>query len=211
MNKQPLRYEIDDWSQIVQCQSNCSTYLHLTCSQIMDKTLSGTIIRVEHEKFGCLFAYMVSGSGTLLNEQVDGMYHEWDPEDVLLELEKYGFYIRFARPYNIDGPQLDNLIDVQKLGMDKIRYMFITFNGKDLFDRPTHAPGTQQIVAFDINSHPEWLANTYVCSKKEFSAALMNGTAVNLTNILNRYDWSFLQGKVLNIPDILESVETSSC
>lgn len=211
MSKMPLRYEIDDWSQVTQCQSNCSSYLHLTCTVVLDPTLSGTIIRVEHERFGCLFAYLVSGSGSLLNEQVDGMYHEWEPEDLLLELEKYGFYIQFAKPYNITSDQLDNLIDIQKLGMDKIRYMFVRFSDSDLFDRPTHSPGSWQLISFDINSHPEWLQNTYQCSKKEFVDAMVDGTAVNLTKIVNRYDWSFVEGKVLSIPDILQSMETSSC
>lgn len=207
----PLRYEIDSWSELPKCQSNSSPLLHLTCTSVLDKSLSGTLIRVEHDRFGCLFSYLVDGSGPLLMEQVDGVYHEFTPEDILYELGKYGFDIRFSRSYNISVEQMSALVEMRRLNMDKIRFMYVD-NGP----RPGVTPDRVYrgyLVSFNIEHLPRWLDNNYVCSKKEFTDALVEGYAVNVTALgqVHKYNWSFLRGKVLSIEDIIKSEKVIVC
>lgn len=203
-----LRYEINNWSQITKCQSNSSKNLHLKYAQVIDKNLSGQIIRVEHDKYGCLFAYLVEGSGKLLMESDDGMYHEWAPDDILKELEKYGFYIRFARSFNIDGDQIELLMTLQGLHMDKIRFLPVAPDQPDPLRKI--GPVQTKLIAFKIGPEDRLLDNRYVCSESRFAEMLIDGFVMNLTDLIvvKRYNWKFLDDKVLDIDSILGSLNS---
>lgn len=201
-----LRYEIDSWDQVPQCTSNLSKHLHLTYDIVLDRSLTGSIIRVEHDKYGCLFAYMVESSGNLLDPMSDGMMFELRTEDILLELAKYGFIISF----NKDLPVLNNnqyelLCTVNGLGFDRIRVMYVDSLSSN---RTTEKERTARLVVFRIESLPDWLNFHKVCTSKEFDKALESGGAINLTQAkggLKGNNWSFLIDNVLSISDLLDS------
>lgn len=203
-----LRYEIDSWDQVVECLSNNSKHLHLTCDEVMDTCLTGTVVRVEHDKYGCLFSYLVHGSGNLLTSQPDGMMFELTTDQVLDELYKYGFVIKFSTQVVLDDDQFGLLVTTNELGFDKIRIMYV-----DLA-KPVVSKGRREyvrkanLVAFKVSDLPRWLDNTKVCTSDEFSRALISGSAVNLTRTsggLQGHNWGFLVDKVLSVEDVLSN------
>lgn len=200
-----LRYSIDSWDEITQCKSNASRYLHLTCDQIVDRCLSGIVIRVEHEKYGCLFSYLVEGSGPLLTPKPDGQLFELSTDDVLMELEKFGFLVDFSMTPQLDDDQFSLLATASQLGYDKIRIMYV---GTDTVESVgTVYERKANLVMFNIDKLPKWLDSQKVCTKDEFSEAVNNGYAINLTHskggLNHGHNWSFLNEKVLAIDNIL--------
>lgn len=204
--KNPLRYEISNWSQIVKCQSNSSKQLHLKYIRVFGDTLVGDVIKVEHEKYGTLFSCLVNGSGSLLMEASDGYVFELDPDTILRELEKFGFFIQFATVYNIDGDQIKFLIDVKNLGMDKIRFLDVEPSRSNSSNMKV---AQRKLVAFKIDNNPRWIENTYICPEDEFNKAMLSGLAINLSmfSVVKDKNWAFLNNKVLSIQDILIAVE----
>lgn len=199
-----LRYSIDSWDQITQCKSNASRHLHLTCDRIVDRCLSGVVIRVEHEKYGCLFSYLVEGNGTLLTPKPDGQLFELSTDDVLMELEKFGFLVEFSKTPQLDNDQFSLLAEASQLGYDKIRIMYV---GNRIQSTGPMYTRKANLVMFNIDKLPTWLNNQKVCTKNEFSEAVNNGYAINLTHsrggLNNGHNWSFLNEKVLSIDNIL--------
>ena len=61
-----LMYKITSWLQLNQCLSNHDPNLRASGIQIVDDILQGTVVRVVHKKYGCLFAYLVDGQGMIL-------------------------------------------------------------------------------------------------------------------------------------------------
>ena len=57
-----LMYKITSWLQLNQCLSNNDPDLKASGVRIMDANLRGTVVRVTHKKYGCLFAYLVEGT-----------------------------------------------------------------------------------------------------------------------------------------------------
>ena len=207
--QQPLRYEISKWDQISKCQSNNSREIHLRYVQVMDKSLSGDLIRVEHDRFGCLFAYLVHGSGKILSPAKDGLYHEWTSEEVLKELEKYGFLIQFADHYDITSSQIKLLMTIQDLGMDKIR--FLTVIPKYTGNRGRVEPPQTKLVAFKIDNNPRWLDNRYLISEEDFGKSIVEGWAINLTEMNGgpkKENWQFLYDRILDVDSILKAIGT---
>lgn len=203
-----LRYEIDSWDQITGCQSNNSPKLHLTYDVALGRSLSGQIIRVEHDDYGCLFSYVVEASGVDVSCAPNGTVFQLTTDELLMELEKYGFIVKFSKCLQLSDAQYQLLMSSQLLGMSKIRIMYVDMTEKrnrfdDDYERKPH------LAMFKTDKLPMWLSNGKVCSKQEFEDALAKGYAVNLTECeggLHGNDWSFLTDKVLNVSDILKKV-----
>lgn len=201
-----LRYEIDSWDEITGCQSNNSPKLHLTYDVALGRSLSGQIIRVEHDDYGCLFSYVVEASGVDVSCAPNGTVFQLTTDELLMELEKYGFIVKFSKCLQLSDAQYQLLMSSQLLGMSKIRIMYVDMTEKrnrfdDDYERKPY------LVMFKTDKLPMWLSNGKVCSKQEFEDALAKGYAVNLTECeggLHGNDWSFLTDKVLNVSDILK-------
>lgn len=206
MYNKPLRYEISSWDEVPQCLSNNSKHLHLTYDSVMDRQLTGGIVRVQHDKYGCLFAYLVNASGSLLYISDDGTLFELESSQVLKELEKYGFFIKFEHKFVINDEQFQLLVTASELGMDKIRIMYVDtpFRNKKVVNVKI-----AYLVAFKSGVNSRWLSNTYESSFNEFNYALVSGTCVNLTKckggLVPPNNWKFLKDKVLNISNVLNS------
>ena len=209
MQDKLLRYEIDSWDEVPGCLSNNSKHLHLTYDAVLDKRLTGGIVRVEHDRYGCLFSYLVNGSGPLLSVQEDGTLFELTAEQVLKELEKYGFLVSFAEKYVLDDDQFSLLSTIHDLGVAKVRIMYVNEEKKYLNTYKDSNVLKAYLVAFNAGGLPRWLSNTYTCNEDEFSDALRTGKAFNATNLKGGlqppHNWSFLADSVLNVTDLLES------
>lgn len=198
-----LRYRITSWDEIGGCLSNNDRDLHVHCISINDVDLRCKIIRLDHDKYGTVFAGMVEGTGSMLTS-VDGVnYHMFTAEEILAELEKFGYIISYERDENLSGDQLDYLITLNGLGFDKIRKIRIISRGAVM--------GTTDIktivVAFKISGVPaEWLDNTYVCPIAEYHKAVDYGYAVNISAISRdrNFSWEWMDDTVMSINDILQ-------
>lgn len=196
-----LQYEITSWTQIGECLSNTDRRLHAVCSKIMSDTLQGTVVRVDHDIYGCLFSYLVEGKGSTLSNYSVKM---WSTEEILDQLKRLGFYIRYKEEKHLSGQMVEYLITLDQLKFDKIRIMFVDCP-------PPMATGEADIVkyyvvAFKVDAHPKWIDNTYRATEKEITEATMDGTAINISAISKdeNFRWNFLGDYVLNISDIIE-------
>lgn len=199
-----LRYEISDWSEACECLSNSSRKLHITYDSVLGK-LTGGIVRVEHEDYGCLFAYLVQGSGSMLQPGPNGVLFELSNEEILMELEKYGFNIQLSTNVDVDDAQYQLVSSACALGMDKIRIMYVDNEKSPLGDKYERSA---YIVAFKADKLSSWLSTSKACSRREFSKALIEGSAVNLSQVdggLNQgHNWSWLFDKVLTAESVLK-------
>lgn len=198
MDPMPLRYSITDWHQLPNCLSNNSRDLHLNVTDfIQDSRLSGLRIAVNHIQYGTLFAYIVDASGTIITDPVNDDYAITN-EQLLAELAKFGFNVEYVEQAHLSGGQLDYLMTLQKLGYDKLRLLDVSSMSYGSTIHKTY------VVAFNIAQNPNWLLNTYCASSTEFTEALMNGSAINLTEIskTHNYTWNWLT-YVANIDDII--------
>ena len=197
---QPLRFRISDWHQLKDCKSNNSDKLHITVSDIInDRRLTGLRICLNHSDIGVLFACVLGCKGDIVDEMTDNITFELTPNQILCELYKYGFQIEYRPSHHIPSSQLDYLITLDKLGFEKIRVLN-TYKYKN---------GVKQfkwyVVAFNSSNNPYWLNNDYCPSFEELSKALDNGSALNISAISNRNNWSWAWlDYVANINDILE-------
>lgn len=200
-NRMPLRYNISSWDQLPQCMSNNSRDLHIHVAKIInDERLQGTVIRVEHKHFGVLFACIVDGSGPLLTDKYFSGVVSMSTQAILLELEKFGFYVTYDPQTHLDGEQLQYLMTINQLGFDKIRILNVHMYQNDgrVKDEPL-------VVAFKIKNNSNWLNNGYSPSESEYLSAIKQGTAINISAISKekkfRWDWLTF---VANIEDILK-------
>lgn len=203
-----LRYEIDDWSQVTECKSNNSRKLHLTYDNVLASDLTGGVVRVEHDLYGCLFAYLVNGSGTVLSEQRDGIMYELTTGQVLSELAKYGFLIQFTHRPVLDDDQFNLLVTAQGLGLNKIRIMYVDMSSVLVPNLSNEYRRRGYLVAFNVDKLPKWLNNTHTCTTEEYFKAVTEKGAVNLSaaqgGLDGGHNWQFLVDKVLNIEDLLK-------
>ena len=206
MNQMPLRYRISSWRQLPQCKSNNSGHLHIrTTDFISNDKLQGFRISVEHDVFGVLFACVLNSRGLMVSSLEahdvlleDPIYYELTTDVILQELRKYGFWIDYNPRKALPSGQVEYLMTLRGLKYDKIRVLNVW----------TAPQGTKQfkiyVVAFRSGKHKYWLNNDYSPSEKEFSKALLAGTAVNLNEICKtkQYHWDWLD-YVANIDDIV--------
>lgn len=199
----PLQYHISSWSQLPQCLSNTSKYLHIRVGEFLNSDIKATRITVEHDQFGILFAYLVDASGSLLCPGDDGMIKELSPEKILKELAKFGFLVTYDPVSNLKEAQIDFLKTLDKLNYDKIRTLSVweVVNGVKQF--------TKYIVAFLSGPNPYWLNSNYCPSKQEYNKAIQSGTAFNVSALseAKQLRWTWLDGFVANIEDVIRDYD----
>lgn len=205
MKRMPLRYNITSWDQLPQCLSNNSRNLKIDVSHFFNNDLlCGLRISVVHRAYGVLFSCVLGASGDLItssnyyDEVEEPRAFELTPKQILDELYKFGFCIYYEQREHLSPGQIDYLITLKGLHYDKIRVLGVkdVKNGTDVF--------STKVVAFNSENHSQWLDNTYRASEKEFLRGLVDGTAINLTEIseTEKYCWTWLD-YVANIDDIL--------
>lgn len=201
MNGKPLRYRISDWSQLPEVQSNNSTQVKIAVSEITNDVLTGTRIQVVHELFGVLFSCVINAKGDMVSELDTNIVFELTPEQILAELEKWGFIISYVQPLSLPDNQIAYLQNIKELGFDKIRVLLVQDYPNGLEEPHWY------VVVFNAKQNPYWLNSDYSPRREEFLKAQDNGSAINITGILNakKWSWSWLVGKVLNIDDILSN------
>lgn len=196
----PLRYNISNWMQLAECKSNNSTDLYITVRQIIDDgshRLQGINILVNHNQYGTLFACLVNSSGTLLTPDPDsGIIKEFSTEEILVELNKFGFDVTFEINQHLSGNQISYLMTINDLGYDKLRRLYVQ-------DKPDGGY-SEYIVVFNVAKCPDWINMDFCCGKKPFVDALMSSGAMNLTDLKQTkgFDWTWLT-YVANIEDII--------
>ena len=198
-----LRYNISNWDQLAKCRSNNSADLYITVDHVFnDKRLNGTVIRVTHSDFGVLFVCTINATGTILTPDANsGIIQEFTTEQILAELNKFGFEVTFSLEKGLSGDQLDYLMTLDGLGFDKIRTLDVY-----TYDSMGNRNVTQYVVAFDIEKCPKWINQSYCEQKSNFLSALNDGGAMNLTYVsqTKQFDWTWLD-YVANIKDIIEN------
>lgn len=201
MSQQPLRYNISNWLQLSECRSNNSVDLYITVKQVIDDgshRLTGTIILVNHTQYGTLFACLINSSGSLLTpDPVSGKIKEFTTDEILAELNKFGFDVTFEINQHLSGAQISYLMTIMDLGYDKLRRLYVQ-------DKPD-GKYSEYIVVFNVAKCPDWINLDFTCGKKPFVEALMSSGAMNLTDLeqTKGFDWTWLT-YVANIEDIIE-------
>jgi hypothetical protein len=198
----PLHYNISNWVQLSECKSNNSSDLYITVKQIIDDgshRLQGTNILVNHNQYGTLFACLVNSSGSLLTPDPDsGIIKEFTTDEILEELNKFGFDVTFKINQHLSGEQIAYLMTLYDLGFDKLRRLWV-YN-TDKYD----GHYSDYIVAFNVAKCPDWIRVDYTCGSNVLSQALMDSGAMNLTALeqTQGFDWTWLT-YVANIDDII--------
>ena len=200
MNAVPLRYNISNWKQLSNCLSNNSRALRITVTDFIQNTkLTGLRISVVHPEFGTLFSTVLHAEGDLISDDYVDSVDALTNEEILNELAKFGFYVTYEGRSHLSQGQLDYLVTLQTLHFNKLRRLTVRTPADPV------KPDQTMIVAFDANSHLDWMNNDYVPLKSDLDAALIAGTAINISTISDtcNYDWSWLD-YVASIEDILE-------
>jgi len=203
MSNMPL-HNISNWLQLSECESNNSKDLFITVKQVIDDgshRLEGIIILVNHAQYGILFACLVNSKGSLLTpDPVSGIIKEFSTDEILAELNKFGFDITFEINQHLSGEQISYLITLSGLNYDKLRKLPVYE-----YDSQANKIFSDYIVAFNVKQCPEWIQQEYTCSKADFLRKLNDGVALNLTHMSQTqlFDWTWLT-YVANIDDIIE-------
>lgn len=199
----PLRYNISNWGQLTQCKSNNSVDLYISVKHIIDdgtNRLAGTVISVNHATFGALFTCLVDSRGTILTpDSSSGIIKEFTTDEILGELEKFGFLVTFKINQHLSGAQISYLLTLDGLGFDKIRKLSVVTT-----DKSGTTSISDYLVGFMVEQCPDWLSSNYQCPKAVFLEKLDQGVAINFTHhsMAQQYDWTWLT-YVANISDIL--------
>ena len=195
----PLRYNISNWLQLSECKSNNSVDLYITVKQVIDDgshRLTGIIILVQHTQYGTLFACTIDSSGSLLTpDPVSGRIKEFTTDEILAELNKFGFDVTFEINQHLSGEQISFLMTVNDLGYDKLRVLSV---------QQLDGHYADYLVAFNVEKCPEWIKNDFTCGRRPFLEALNDSGAMNLTDLKQTkgFDWTWLT-YVANIEDII--------
>ncbi len=196
----PLRYNISNWLQLSECKSNNSTDLYITVKQVIDDgshRLTGIIILVNHTQYGTLFACTINSTGSLLTpDPSSGIIKEFTTDEILAELNKFGFDVTFEINQHLGGDQISYLMTLYDLGFDKLRMLEV---------QQLDGMYSNYLVAFNVDKCPDWIQNDFTCGRKVFLEALNNSGAMNLTDLKQTkgFDWTWLT-YVANIEDIIE-------
>lgn len=198
MNTIPLRYHISDWHQLANVKSNNSRKLSIHIADLCQSDkLTGLRISIYHEDYGNLFTYILNANGQLLSD-CNGLRYGLSGNQILHELEKYGFLVTYSPAKRLCGDQITYLMNLKSLKFDKLRILSV-WHIEDSVKVFNH-----YIVAFNIKCNESWLNNGYAASENQFGDALKSGSAVNITDIshINSWDWTWLD-YVADIDDIL--------
>ena len=198
MPKEPLRYVISSWEQLVECLSNTSNSLHIKVSKcIGNELLKGTLISVVDDVFGTLFTYLVDGSGSYLSDNDDTEY-QLTVSSILKELERYGFLVTYNKYEHLSDDQVKYLNVLKGLGYDHIRVF--SLSSRDYVTR--QQANQPAVVAFSYKHNPEWMDISFSCSNTAFVSEVVKGHCVRVDDSFN-YDWSWLD-YVASIDKLLE-------
>lgn len=198
MPKEPLRYEISSWEQLVGCLSNTSNSLHIKVHKcIGNGLLKGTVISVVDDVFGTLFTYLVDGSGSYLSDDDDTRY-QLTVSSILKELERYGFLVTYNKYKHLAADQLSYLKVLQGLGYDHVR-IFSLLAWDNVTRQQVNRPA---VVAFSHEHNPEWMDVSFSCSNAAFVSEVVDGHCIRVDDSFN-YDWSWLD-HVASIDKLIE-------
>ena len=195
-----LQYNISNWLQLSECKSNNSADLYITVKQVIDDgshRLTGIIIMVQHTQYGPLFTCLVNASGTLLTpDPVSGIIKEFTTDEILAELNKFGFDVTFEINQHLSGDQISFLMTVNELGYDKLRVLSVQDKPDGLY--------SDYVVVFNVEKCPNWIYNDFTCGVQPFITALLTSSAMNLTDLpqTKSFDWTWLT-YVANIEDVI--------
>lgn len=201
---QPLRYKISSWRQLPQCRSNNDKNLRITLTDFTNNYyLTGFRIQIVHPHFGVLFSEVLDARGTattaLDNSDTSTITFQLDTQHILEELRKFGFIVVYKPREHLPESTLEYLNTLRGLKFDKLRILNVC---ESLADGSTSYKW--YVVGFKSCRHGDWLDNTYTASKKEFTEALLDGSAMNVSELCSAKDigWSWLDF-VANIDDVL--------
>lgn len=201
----PLRFKISSWKQLTGCKSNNDRNLSIKVTNFVNNGyLTGLRIQVVHPHFGVLFAETLNARGTCTTS-LDGsdtsvITFQLDTAHILSELRKFGFYVTFNPRKHLPESMLEYLDTLRNLLFDKLRVLNVE-------ERQTDGTNAYKwyVVGFKSCTHKDWLNNTYCASKQEFVEALLDGSAINISELASAkgFNWSWLD-YVANITDILK-------
>lgn len=191
-----LRYRIDSWYDLPKCQSNISEDYSISVSRLIKPELRGCRISVKHTRFGVVFSTIVDGSGELIEVQDTGRPHEFTTSEILKELKKFGFIVEYHPELHLPMSMINYLITLRSLNYVKLRHVSVDVDGT--------GTGRDFVVGFMPANLSKWLLNTYNPSKTEFTDALVQGYACNISMSPEglKLDWSWLT-YIANIDDLL--------
>ena len=196
MNKNtPLRYSISKWPQAINCLSNNSRDFHIKVDEVINnEKFHGEIVRVEHDKFGTMFAAVTQGEGTIITEGGSTDDIQWmTTDEILIQLAKFGFDIIYKKVLSLDQSVIDYLLKIDSLGYDKINRIELiprVANVRDIY-----------IIAFKSEENPDLINYNAEVLRKDFDDKLHRSSVISLTNQIVEWDWL---DAVYNIKDILE-------
>ena len=194
---QPLRYNISDWHRLTEVKSNNSRKLRIDVTDLIQSDiLTGMTISVIYKGYPMpLFSYTIGAEGTAVTPNAGA---DLTKDQILAELERYGFLVTFNQSRHLPQTMLDYLTTVNNLGFDKLRKITVNFEEWGKSYKVTY------VVVFSVEKCPEWISNSFEISRKDFDAAIISGGAINLSNIenTNQFDWGWLNF-VADIDDII--------
>lgn len=191
-----LRYSISNWSQATRCLSNNSKDLHISVANYLHNVdFEGQIISVVHIKYGTMFAAITNGRGYLISE-TDEEGHQLPlltTEQVLKQLEKFGFDISYEEEPNLSGEQLSFLTNLYDLGYDavtraRVKYPKITRN---------------VYIAYSSAKGVDYLTFDTLVSKADFDKSLEEGAITNIAKMDPTLEWDWLT-YTCQIKDLLD-------
>ena len=199
MMNQPLRYKICRWPQAVKCLSNNSRNLYISVTELVNnKTLEGTLIKVEHAEFGTLFAAVAAGSGEIVTKNDDdGNLIPWMSTNAILQqLAKFGFYIYYKEISSLDDDTIDYLMKAVNLGYDKITKLVVEYreNGRRI--------PREYVVALNSKQNEDLLGFGMHVTGAKFTNRITAGKLITLQDN-GVYQWDWLDS-IYNINDVLE-------
>lgn len=191
-----LRYSISDWSQATRCLSNNSKDLRISVTSYVHNTdFEGRIISVVHTKFGTMFATITDGRGYLISasDEDDCDLPLMTTDEILIQLEKFGFDISYEEEPNLSGEQLTFLMKLQDLGYDAVTKIRVQY------------PKTSRTstIAYNSSRHVDYLSFNTVVPKSKFDESLEDGSIVNVAKMDATLKWDWLT-YTCQIDDILE-------
>lgn len=191
-----LRYSISSWQQATECLSNNSVDLYITVSSLLGSTVEGQLIAVNHRMYGILFAAMTYGDGTIITRtsQEGEDIHWMTTNEILKQLEKFGFLIEYSPEEHLPGDQISYLMTLYNLGFQHITTIRVQER------KVTNV----YVIAFNGDEEPEWLQWPSGTSKALLDTKVAAGKVLNVSALTEKenFNWDWLT-YVANIPDVL--------
>lgn len=190
-----LQYQISDWHQAPKVQSNFSPELRITVTDLMQNDdINGIVVGIEHKKFGTLFSAMIEPFGELIDSEVP---RSLSRDLILNELKRFGFYVSWVEEVKISNSIATILQTAYNLGFEKLRLVSVHDDTK-LEEQQIY------VAAFNIDKLPFWINTNYSPSKSEWERAIVDGNALNLSNLdKNNLDWSWLYNSMYDILSLI--------